>query len=116
MARRVRPDPWDSQEVKNVEGLLMSFNGDRATVCAVMGCARGDLDWLCKQAFGMGFDKAVEKYELVGKAKLRHALFKSAESGNSKALDMLARERLDLGPVEQRRKRVAPETEEVTDF
>jgi hypothetical protein len=116
-----RPQPWSAEQVAQVKGLLSSFNGDVETVCAVMDCRRDDLNWLCRQAFGpsMTFAKAVHKYELVGKARLKSALFKAAEDGNTKALDMLAREHLEMmGPVERRRK-VAKEMrdkQEETDF
>lgn len=116
---RARPDPWDAEQVKNVKGLLTTFCGDRETVCAVMDCARGDLDWLCRQAFGLTFAKAVEKFELVGKARIKSALFQAAEGGNAKALDIMCREHLDiLGPVERRHKiaREVRQAEEETDF
>jgi len=105
MARQ-RPEPWDDDQKKQVVGLLSSFNNDEDTVCAVMDCHRDDLNWLCRQAFdNLTFAQAVRKYELVGKARLKTALFKAAEDGNSKALDLMAREHLDmLGPVERRRK------------
>ncbi len=95
MARK-KPS-WDEGQAKQVEGLLTAFNGDRETVCAVMDCADGDLDALCMDAFGIDFDACVHKFELIGKARLKSALFKSAEGGNAKAIDMLAREHLDMG-------------------
>ena len=116
-----RPQPWNDDQIAQVKGLLSSFNSDAETVCAVMDCRREDLNWLCRQAFGpnVTFAKAVRKYELVGKARLKSALFKAAEDGNSKALDMMAREHLEMmGPVERRRK-VAREVrakQEETDF
>ena len=115
------PPPWNEEQIAQVKGLLSSFCNDAETVCAVMDCKKDDLNWLCRQAFGqnMTFAKSVRKYELVGKARLKSALFKAAEDGNSKALDMMAREHLMmLGPVERRRK-VKRETElkeQNTDF
>ena len=41
---------------------------------------------------------------MVGKTKLRQALFDAAMAGNAKALDTLSREQLGTGPVETRRK------------
>ncbi len=102
-----RPEPWSDEQVAQVKALLYTFNGDAETICAAMDCRRDDLNWLCRKAFGpnMTFAKAVRKYELVGKARLKQALFKAAEDGNSKALDMMAREHLEMmGPIERRRK------------
>ena len=96
-ARKAPLKRWSDEEKKQVEGLLTSFNGDRETVCAVIDCSDGDLDALCLDAFGIDFDACVHKYELIGKARLKSALFKSAEGGNAKAIDMLAREHLDMG-------------------
>ena len=122
MARQ-RPIPWSDEQIAQVVELLTTFNSDQETICACMDCKKEDLNFLCRQAFGpnMTFAKAVNKYELVGKAKLKKALMRAAmdEKPNSKALDFAIREYLDiLGPVERRRK-VAKEVqaeEEATDF
>lgn len=108
MARQ-RPKPWNDEQVAAVKELLTSFCNDADTVCACMDCHKEDLNWLCRQAFGpnMTFAKTVEKYRLVGKAKLQKALMRAAmdEKPNSKALDFVIREYLDiLGPIERRHK------------
>lgn len=72
-----------------------------------MECAATDLDALCRQAFGMNFARTSHKYALVGRARIRSALFKAAEHGNAKALDTLVREQLGGGPVETRRRQAA---------
>ena len=118
-----KPTPWSDEQRVQVVELLTTFNNDPETVCACMDCKKEDLNFLCRRAFGpnMTFAKAVRKYELVGKAKLKKALMRAAmdEKPNSKALDFAIREYLDiLGPVERRRK-VAKEVqaeEEATDF
>lgn len=101
-----RPDPWDDSQVEKVRNLLTKFCNDNATVCAVMGCHKSDLNWLCRQAFGVPFKEAARRFELEGKAILKMAYFDAAvKDKNSKALDLMAREHLDmLGPVERRRK------------
>ena len=107
-----RPTPWDESQVKQVRSLLTKFCNDESTVCAVMDCRKKDLNWLCRQAFGLTFRDAAKKFELEGKAILKMAYFDAAvDDKNSKALDLMAREYLDmLGPVEHRRK-VKAETE-----
>ena len=120
---RTRPEPWSDTQAAEVRELLTSFCNDADTVCACMDCRKEDLNWLCRQAFGpnMTFAKTVEKYTLVGKARLKKALMRAAmdEKPNSKALDYVTREYLDiLGPVERRRKvaKEVREAEESTDF
>ena len=118
---RAKPDPWTEDEVKQVKGLLQQFSNDVETVCAVMDCRKEDLNWLCRQAFGpnMTFAKAVAKYTLVGKARLKAALFKAAENGNAKALDMMSREHLDMPDPIVRRHKVMKKVEakeKETDF
>ena len=105
---RARPEPWSDSQVAQAKGLMMSLalsdDEPRATMCDVMECAPSDLDWLCKQAFGLSFASAKKKFERVGKARLRSALFKAAEDCNRSALDLLAREHLGyMGPVERRK-------------
>ena len=101
-----RPSPWNAEEVEKVRNLLTKFCNDNATVCAVMGCHKSDLNWLCRQAFGSPFKETAKRFELEGKAILKMAYFDAAvKDKNSKALDLMAREHLDmLGPVERRRK------------
>lgn len=94
---------WSSQDAEQVRGLLMQFNGPEE-VCAVLGCDQADLDELSIGAFGIGFAKAREKFAAMGRAMLRKELMMQALNGNPKALDMLAREQLGMGPVEQRGK------------
>ena len=119
MPQRIRPDPWDCAQVNRVQELLTAFVSDKPTVAAVMGCKVGDLDWLCRQAFGKTFARTVEHYALIGEAELKMATFKLAIEGNQKMLDSLNREHgLLLGPVERRRKieRQSRAEEESTDF
>ena len=92
---------WTESDVEQVRGLLMQFNGPDE-VCAVLGCEPADLDGLSMSAFGMGFDAARAKFAAMGRAMLRKELMMQALNGNPKALDMLAREQLGMGPVEQR--------------
>lgn len=94
---------WSQHDAEQVRGLLMQFNGAEE-VCAVLDCKASDLDSLCLDAFGFDFNKAREKFSAMGRAMLRKELMTQAMSGNPKALDMLAREHLGMGPVEQRSK------------
>ena len=96
---------WSSNDAEQVRGLLMQFNGP-AEVCAVLDCEPADLDGLCLDAFGLDFEGAREKFACMGRAMLRKELMMQALNGNPKALDMLAREQLGMGPVEQRTKQV----------
>lgn len=119
MAQRARPEPWDDSQISQVEGLLTSFVDDKPSVAAVMGCMVGDLDWLCRQAFGMTFGKSAEHFGLIGKARLKSATFKMAVDGNAKMLEALNREHgMMMGPVERRRKvaREVKAKQEETDF
>ena len=94
---------WSSQDAEQVRGLLMQFNGPDE-VCAVLDCAPEELDGLCADAFGLDFESARDKFAAMGRAMLRKELMMQALGGNPKALDMLAREQLGMGPVEQRSK------------
>lgn len=96
---------WTPQDAEQVRGLLMQFNGPDE-VCAVLGCEPADLDGLCLDAFGLDFEGARAKFAAMGRAMLRKELMMQALGGNPKALDMLAREQLGMGPVEQRTKQV----------
>lgn len=96
--------PWTAGEAEQVKGLMMQGSGAEE-IAAVMECPRSQLNRLCRDAFGLTFAKARAKYRAVGNALLLKSLFASALEGNPKAIDMLARERLAMGPVEQRRAR-----------
>ena len=94
---------WTEQETDKVRALLTQFNG-LDEVCAVMGCDPSDLDELSLEAFGMAFEPARAKFAAIGRSILRKELMEQALDGNAKALDMLAREQLGIGPVELRAK------------
>jgi len=106
MARTKNLQPWTDEQAREVKQTLMAFNG-MAEVCAVVNCKAVDLNWLCRQAFGMPFRQAMENFQTVGRASLRRALFDAALDGNAKALDTLVREQLGMGPVEARRRTAA---------
>lgn len=106
MGRTRNLQPWTEQEASDVKETLMCFNG-ADEVCATVGCKRDDLNWLCRQAFGMTFNQAEQRFQTVGRAQLRKALFSAALDGNAKALDTLVREQLGMGPVEARRRTAA---------
>lgn len=89
---------WSDEDVKNVEDLLTSGSG-ADEVCAVTGCASGDLDRLCMKAFGSGFEDVHERFQLVGHAKFNSALFEAACGGNAKAMEMYARTCMGYDPV-----------------
>lgn len=100
---------WTEEDVQQVVGLLTTFNG-ADEVCAVLGCAKDGLDALSHAAFGMPFADAEEVFHSQGRAMVRKALFDQAMDGSAKALEMLAREQLGMGPVETR-KRVTAKAE-----
>ncbi len=102
---REYPEPWDESQANQVKGLLIAGVSDKRMVAAVMDCKVGDLDWLCRDAFGMTFAKFSERCELEGLARLKASAFAMATEGkNAKMLEMQLRERgLILGPVERRR-------------
>ena len=101
-----RPQPWTEEQARTVENMLECFN-DAEEVCAVMGCRKADLNWLCRQAFGVAFSVVRDKHHTIGRSLLRRAMFNAAIDGNAKALDTLAREHLGTGPVETRRRQAA---------
>lgn len=90
-----RPEPWDEAQKAQARGVMTAFatSGEdgRLIMCDVMECAPRDLDWLCKEAFGLTFSKAREKYERVGKARIKSAIFQGAEGGNAKMLELASR-------------------------
>lgn len=94
---------WTEQDAEQVIGLLTTFSG-ADEVCAVMGCDKSELDRLCRESFDVDFKTAKDRYHAQGRAMLRKALFEQALDGSAKALDMLAREQLGIGPVETRKK------------
>ena len=81
---------WSDEEKEDVKGLLESGSGAEE-VCAVMDCEKKDLNRLCKAAFGLDFASTDRKYKLVGRAKLRASVYKSALDQNTKAQDMCMR-------------------------
>ena len=97
MAKRAHPTPWTEDEAKKVEDILIKFNGPDS-VCAVMGCNRDDLDYLCQQAFSEDFDHVYSRCRTVGETRLQCCLYDNALDGNMKAADMLARKYLDMKP------------------
>lgn len=99
MARKVTP--WTPEESDKVLVLLRAFN-DAEAVAAVMGVPVGDLDTLCREAFGADFESTSAKEQAVGRAELRRVLLEQALGGNAKALDMLARDQLNMDPVKRR--------------
>lgn len=102
---------WTPEEAEQVQGILSQFNG-APEVCAIMGCDVADLDALCEQAFGMSFERAKETFAAQGRALVRKAIFAAAMEGNTKALDMLAREQLGMGAVEIRNRDKQQEAKE----
>lgn len=106
MARSKNLIPWTDEQAREVEETLMCFNG-ADEVCAAVGCKAADLNWLCRQAFGLTFKQAEARFQTVGRSRLRKALFEAALAGNAKALDTLVREQLGMGPVEARRRTAA---------
>lgn len=99
VARKV--EPWDEEQAAEVVTLLQSFN-DKDAVAAVMDVPPSALDRLCEEAFGCDFEHAQAKNASIGRAKLRSTLYEQAVDGNAKALDMLAREQLNMDPVKRR--------------
>lgn len=89
---------WTDEEKKDVKDLLESGSGAEE-VCAVMDCARKDLDHLCKAAFGLDFASTDRKYKLVGLAKLRASVYRSALDKNTKAQDMCMRTLGNYDPI-----------------
>lgn len=69
-----------------------------------MDCRASELNALCRDAFGLSRSAAFARFAAVGRARLRVTLMDEATSGNFRALDVLARSELGLGPVESRRK------------
>lgn len=101
---------WTDSQANQVRDLLVAFNGP-VEVCAVMGVEPSMLDDLCLGTFGHDFAQTQASFAAQGRAALRRLIYDRAMEGDSKCIDMLARERLGLGPVEQRRANIAHEAE-----
>ena len=97
---------WDERQQKNVAELLRQFNG-ADEVCAVTGCSPDDLDDLSREAFKCTFDEARSAFAAQGRAMVRQALMQQALDGNMKAIDMICREQMGMGPVESRARNIA---------
>lgn len=96
---------WTEEQAAEVANLLMHFNGSDE-VCAVTETNPDDLDDNAIAAFGCNFEQAKTAFAARGRAMLRDALMAQAMSGNTKALEMLAREQLGMGAVEIRKKSI----------
>ena len=106
---------WDEKQQKQVAELLRQFNG-ADEVCAVMSCSPDELDTLSQDAFKCSFEQAKSVFAAQGRAMVRNALMSQAMEGNMKAIDMLCREQMGMGPVESRAKTMkAKDGEEVAD-
>ena len=97
---------WDEKQKKNVAELLRQFNG-ADEVCAVTGCSPGDLDELSRDAFKCDFEEARSAFAAQGRAMVRQALMQQALDGNMKAIDMICRNEMGMGPVESRARNIA---------
>lgn len=96
---------WTDEQAAQVANLLTHFNG-ADEVCAMTETSPDDLDDNCRAAFGCTFEQAKVAFAARGRAQLRDALMAQAMSGNTKALEMLAREQLGMGAVEIRKKSI----------
>ncbi len=96
---------WTEDQAAQVASLLMHFNG-ADEVCAMLETSPDDLDANAQAAFGCNFEQAKVAFAARGRAMLRDALMAQAMSGNTKALEMLAREQLGMGAVEIRKKSI----------
>ena len=84
---------WDDSQAERAAALLRQFNG-REEVCAVLECADSDLDALCRDAFGMGFDEASAHFAAQGRAALRDAQISAALDGDRSMLLALGKQYL----------------------
>lgn len=96
---------WTEDQAAEVANLLQHFNG-ADEVCAMTETSPDDLDANAMAAFGCTFEQAKTAFAARGRAALRDALMAQAMSGNTKALEMLAREQLGMGAVEIRKKSI----------
>ena len=101
---------WDDSEAAKARDLMECFCSP-AEVAATMGCEESDLNRLCLRAFGRTLATMRGRCADSGRAKLRKKLFAEAMDGNMKALDMLAREQLEMDPVARRTAKKAETTE-----
>ena len=96
---------WTEDQAAEVANLLQHFNG-ADEVCAMTETSPDDLDANALAAFGCNFEQAKTAFAARGRAMLRDVLMAQAMSGNTKALEMLAREQLGMGAVEIRKKSI----------
>lgn len=96
---------WTEDQAAEVANLLQHFNG-ADEVCAMTETSPDDLDANALAAFGCNFEQAKTAFAARGRAMLRDALMAQAMDGNTKALEMLAREQLGMGAVEIRKKSI----------
>jgi hypothetical protein len=94
---------WDEKQQAQVAELLRQFNGAEE-VCAITRCSPDELDALSQDAFKCSFEQAKAVFAAQGRAMVRNALMSAAMEGNIKAIDMLCREQMGMGPVESRAK------------
>lgn len=92
---------WDDSEAAEARALMECFCSP-SEVAAAMGCEESDLNRLCLRAFGRTLATMRGRCVDSGRAKIRKKLFDEAMDGNMKALDMLAREQLEMDPVARR--------------
>lgn len=104
---------WTEEQARKARGLMEAFCG-ADEVAAAMDCRASELNALCRDAFGLSKSAALARFSAVGRARLRVTLMDEATSGNFRALDVLARSELGLGPVESRRKATPAKNEETT--
>lgn len=97
---------WDERQQKNVAELLRQFNG-ADEVCAVTGCSPEELDELSMEAFKCSFEQARSAFAAQGRAMVRQSLMQQALDGNMKAIDMICRNEMGMGPVESRARNIA---------
>ena len=104
---------WDEKQKKNVAELLRQFTGPDE-VCAVTGCSPEELDALSQDAFKCTFEEARSVFAAQGRAMVRQALMQQALDGDMRAIDMICRDQMGMGPVESRARNIA-KTEEAGD-
>lgn len=102
--QRRHPDPWTDEQAEQVRGVLKA-GSDAETVCALTDADPADLDWLCEQAFGMGFDAADRKFKLIGTALMNRSLFEAACDGNARSTDIWLRLNKGFSPLSAKQPR-----------
>lgn len=118
---RTLPEPWTPEQVKRVESLLKSFQNEPEDVCACLDCKKADLNYLCRQAFGLTFAQAVAKYGRQGKCEYWEAVRRAAiaEKPHNESLKTYGQQYIGVLGTVERRRQVAKEVkqaEESTDF